>query len=370
MNEENNLSLVIPTYNRPKYLQRLLTYYDEQNVNFEIIIPDSSHEEMKEINKRIVSSFSHLKINHLDHFSSETNFYFKLFQTIEQINMKYCVLCADDDFIAPKAIFKSIAFLENNSDFTAVGGYFLAFLSKFTSQGNKKFYWKQYLSSFDRIKPNMSLTSSDPKTRLINHFSFYFPTFYYVHLTSFLKIIFKETLPYTKDLNFAFSFGELSLDMLTVIYGKIKTFDFFYGARESVPTQKGTSTKMLGVIKTIKDGSFDNHYSRFKNCLVKHLGQEASIDAQTSKEVVDEGMNLYIQKYITSYPYSSRIKQMIRSIRRAIYYFRINMTQYQMLSFKKQIDLRHWNYHEPPSDYYEDFMKIRNIVLKDNIEEN
>ncbi|MHA2174302.1 MAG: TIGR00180 family glycosyltransferase [Candidatus Hodarchaeales archaeon] len=365
MRSTNYLSLVIPTYNRPSFLQRLLTYFDKQNVNYEIVIPDSSSDEIKTNNKKIISSFSKLRINHLDHFSSETNFYHKIAQTVDFLNMKYTVLCADDDYIIPTALDKSVAFLEKNPDFTAVGGYYLAFLKKVNKSNKKKFYWKEYLASLDQIKPYSSLTSSDHKSRLINHLTFYLPTLYYVHETNFLRMIQKEALPYMKELDFASSFGELLLDMLTVIYGKIKTLDIFYGARESVLITKDSSSKYSGIIKPIKDGTYGYYYGKFKNCLMKHLSQEAGISDQEAENIIDQGMNFYLNRSIRNIS-SSRIKRLFRSFRRSIYFFQINLTQYHMLSLRKQIDLRKWNLSDPPSNYLEEFKQIRKSVLNEN----
>jgi glycosyltransferase domain-containing protein len=330
-------------------------------MNCDILLLDSSHEKFKKANRKVVSSFSDLKLNHLDHFSSETNFYTKIALSKDYLNRKFTVMCADDDFIIPKALDKSIEFLNNNSDHTAVGGYYLLFLTKKDQKGRKNFYWQEYLSSLKNIKNYMSSSKNDLITRLNSHFSFYFPTIYYLHHTDFLKLIFEETLLYSKDYDFAFSFGELLLSMLTVIYGKFKTLNIIYGARECVHTPQPALFKSLN--DHIKEKSFDFHYTKFKDCLVKHLSQKASIDLQTAGKIIDEGMNLYIQRYIRSRVSSSGFKNNIRSIGRILHYFIINLTQYQKLSFKTQINLKNWENNIPPSEYFEDFMDIQKYVL-------
>jgi glycosyltransferase domain-containing protein len=365
LSSTNNLSLVIPTYNRPSYLQRLLTYLKNQNVDYDIFIPDSSSDEIKTLNEDIINSFSRLRITHLNHYSSETNFYHKIAQTVDFLNTKYTVLCADDDYITPKALNKSIDFLGKNSDYTAVGGFYLAFLKKDSRLKKKQLYWKEYLSPFDQIKTYASLISPDPQSRLINHLSFYIPTLYYVHETDFLKMIQKESLPLVKELNFAASFGELLLDMLTVIYGKIKTLDMFYGARESIPTTKGSSVKYAGILKPIKDGTYHCYYEIFRNCLAKHLSKVANITEHESKIVIDKGMEHYLKRSVGKIS-SSRINQFIRSFRRSLYFFQINLTQYQSISFRKQIDLRKWNVNNPPSNYIDEFKQIRQSALSNN----
>ena len=46
-------TIIIPTYNRPKYLERILSYYNGFKENYNIIVADSSLNENKEINKKM-----------------------------------------------------------------------------------------------------------------------------------------------------------------------------------------------------------------------------------------------------------------------------------------------------------------------------
>ena len=363
MDSNYDLSLIIPTYNRSKYLQRILTYYNKKNVKYEIVIPDSSLEIFKTINRKIIKSFKGLTINHLDYFSSEINYYHKIAQTFDFISKEYSVLCADDDFIIPDALDRSITFLENHPDFTAVGGYYINFLTKLNKNERANFYWKRYLTSFPHIKDQMNLNSSDPKVRLTTHFAFFVPTLYYVHQSDIHKMIFRESLPYTQDLGFAASFGELLQDMLTAIHGKIKTLKVLYGARESIPVKKGDPAKYAGVIQILKDGSFYEHYSTFRNCLARNLSQKGGIDHISAKKIVNEGMNLYLQRYMGYYLYSSKNKQILKSIGQKLYYFFVNLDQHKILSTNAQVNLNHWNWSKPPSKFYREFMNIRETVL-------
>ena len=41
------VSIIIPTYNRPAYLRRILDYYDSFGEDFKIIVADSSSDENK-----------------------------------------------------------------------------------------------------------------------------------------------------------------------------------------------------------------------------------------------------------------------------------------------------------------------------------
>jgi len=124
-------TIIIPTYNRPKYLERILSYYNGFEENYNIIIADSSSDKNKKINKKIISLFSNLKILCLNNYSYKINLYYKIADTLNYVNTKYSVLCADDDFIITNGLSQSVAFLEKNSDFSVVEqGRFISFYIK------------------------------------------------------------------------------------------------------------------------------------------------------------------------------------------------------------------------------------------------
>lgn len=126
----SNFSLVIPTRNRPNRLRRLLDYYDKYGKGFNIIIADSSSNDNKKLNKKSVLIFSNLDIHYIDKYPSKIEASHKINNALNYVNTKYSVLCADDDFIIPNGINKSVDFLEKNSDFSVAQGKFIAFSIK------------------------------------------------------------------------------------------------------------------------------------------------------------------------------------------------------------------------------------------------
>ena len=49
---KKDLTILIPTYNRAKYLKRVLNFFDDyEDKNFDIVIVDSSNKEFKEENQ-------------------------------------------------------------------------------------------------------------------------------------------------------------------------------------------------------------------------------------------------------------------------------------------------------------------------------
>jgi len=355
----DNFSIVIPTYNRDKYLLRILSYFAEHNYECKIVIADSSFEEKKILNQRVVNSFSQLQIEYLS-FHPDVNFYQKLADTINSVTTKYCVLCADDDFITHNSMKKCIDFLQRNPEFTAVGGYYYDFLALKRSNKKKTFYWRKYLFSSENIENYMTITTSEPKDRLSIHFKNYFPTIYYIHRTDFLQMVYKEVLQNTSDVRF----GEILLDMLTIIHGKIQTLDILYGARESIVTSSTSMHSRLSHF--VKNGTYDEKFQKFRECLVNHLIKKQEITVQDAEKIINDGMEAYIQNRLAVKKEETVnwFRKLARMLFIKLRYFRINVSQYRKFSFKKQIDLEKWNTSDPPKKYLDDFNDIKEIVLK------
>jgi len=353
-------TILIPTYNRPNYLRRLLGYYNKFGENYNMIIADSSSDENKKLNKNTISKFSKLNIFYIDKYSPTVNpsvdLNQKVLDAINQVKTKYSVLCADDDFITPNGINKSVDFLENNPDFTVTHGYYISFYLKADERGQQQFCWSP-------IYLHESIAFPDPKSRLTRHLSNYsLPTLYAVHRTDFLKMIFKGTLKSTNDGRF----GELLPSMLALIHGKMKCLDMLYNARESIPGSAGRTFKNL--INFIKDGTYDEKYAKFRDCLAMYLSKKSQLDIEESKRVLDNAMSAYMKKYSKGYKNILMHKMSnildylrlpdwmdggIRSLYRKLFVF---SKQIRMDDFQRSVD-------NPSSKYYDDFSKIRYHVL-------
>ena len=346
------ITILIPTYNRPGYLKRILGYYNDFRVAYNIIIADGSSDEIKQVNKETVSSFPSLRIQHLVKYSSETHLLQRLNDALKYINTDYCLFCADDDFVTPNGISQSADFLERNLDFAVAHGRYISFWLKRRKNG-QHFRWQPTYS-------DLSITFEHPEQRLTYHLSNYSPTFYAVHRTDLLQMIWAENVRFLNDARFS----ELLPSMLTLIYGKVKCLDVLYAARDQ-------SSIRVGYWPTLKDaieaGTYNETYAKFRDCLSMHLSKQSQLDTEESGQVVDEAMSAYMKK--SYYPSKSKIGYISarmgrildylnlpdwldRGIRRS--YTRLAESRYTKKDF---IDM------SPSSTYYDDFDKIRHHVL-------
>lgn len=345
-------SLIIPTYNRPEYLRRILSYYNEYAGNYKIIVADSSSDENKKVNKEIISSFSNLDILYLSDYSSKINQYHKLADAVNYANGKYCIQTGDDDFITQNGINQSIDFLEKNPDFTVAHGYHISFYLKTDKKGKQPFCWTPIYS-------HESITLPDPVSRLNEHLAKYsLPTLYAVHRTDFLKMVFKETLKFTDDVRF----GELLPSMLTLIYGKMKCLDVLYCVRENTPRSLGETSENLKDF--IRVGTYDEKYAKFRDCLAAHLSKKSQLDVEESKKVIDEAMAAYMKKDSTNYKriLIHKMSDVLNHLRLPDWVDEGVRASYRKIFLPKQIaDFPCFS--DDSSKYYDDFNKIRLHVL-------
>lgn len=345
------VTIIIPTFNRPRFLHRILDYYNKYGNDFKIILADSSSDENKKNNAEIISSFSGLDILYINKYPSNINPWHKFADVINYVKTKYSVFCADDDFIIPKGIKESVDFFEENPDFTVVHGRYFSFYLK--TKRKVEFYWKP-------IYPSQSIIFSDAKNRLVEYLSNYsIPTIYGVHRTDFFKMIFQESLKFTNDVRF----GELLLSMLTLIYGKMKCLDILYSGREIIFNDSGATFKNINDF--IKDGSYEEKYNRFRDCLAIHLSKNSQLGIEESKKVIYNAMCIYLKK---NYPndYKHFLKAKMKSIldylpgglSKKIKSFYLE----KKLIFSKKT-ANFLNLDNPSSKYYDDFNKIRDCVM-------
>jgi len=346
----SNCTIIIPTYNRPAYLRRILDYYSQYGEDFSIIVADSSSSENKKINKDIISSISNLDIQHLDHYSTEINPYYKFADMVNYAKEEYCVFCADDDFITPNGIKQSVDFLEKNPDFAVAHGYHIVFHQITDEAGTQQFCWSPTYS-------HQSIPFPDPRDRLNQHLSNYSqPTIYAVHRTDFLRLIFEEMAKFTNDDRF----GELLPSVLTLIYGKMKCLDMLYAARESIPTSAGRTSKRL--IDFIRDGTYNEKYAKFGHCLSAHLSKQSNLDIEESEKIVDEAMSAYLNKHVFHNPLINKMGDILDYLRLPDSIDKSVRRLYTKLTRPRRTK-KYFIEMSPSSKDYDDFNKIRLHVL-------
>ena len=300
-------SVIMPTYNRPRYLARTLRYLSTYARNYPIIIADSGPEPTQTANNETVASYSSLDITYRTYPDSPEpfgGFESKIADALNHCDTKYCLLSADDDLVAPAAISTCVDFLEQNPDFTVAHGDYL-------------YYWadpKSRLSlNWKPVYTGRSLTYSDPALRLEYHLSHYptDTTYYAVHRTAFLKQILRGVLDSGLRL---MVFRELYSTGITVIHGKTKHLNVFYCAKDR-SSERVQYVPDVNRLRTTPE--YLREKGRFIKALARYLCEDGHVSPETSIITVDTALTDYLNRATHSNP--SHLEKSVIAARKMLY---------------------------------------------------
>lgn len=295
---EIKCTVVIPTYNRPNHLKRILDYYHQYGTGLPLLIADSSSEENKKLNQETVASFHNVSSSYLDKYAPNTHPSHKILDALQQVNTEYCVLCADDDFVTPRGIQESIDFLEISPDFTTAYGNYVTFRIDLVSGSGPKLSYRQYHSQ--------SNTRHEPGVRLIDEVANNYKNsgfFYAVSHTNFKQKIFTEASKIIsqqtnsgafKQTSDAF-FAELIVYWLSVIYGKVKCLDTLFCAREDY-TPAHLRRTYVTLEDLIDEVSYKENKREFSNCVQNHLSKQSGISLTEASKIVDNAIAIFMKR--------------------------------------------------------------------------
>lgn len=268
------ITLIIPTKNRYKYLERILDYYSGQGIN--ICVCDSSKSSFEK-----KDNYKNVRYFHYPDFKYSE----KLYQVFEKINTKYVVMCADDDFIVPSSIEKCVRFLEKNSDYSSVQGHYVFFTNP-RDKNRSISYAPIYLHSL-----KMDLNSNFPSQRVKELMSSYMQLLYSVCRTNFVREVF--SLLHSKKNISNFNLVELFHSIFLCINGKCKVLPIFYCAREEMDVSANIVTDPLEVIARAK--KYKEEYRIWRNLIVENIMEKERIEEKKATRVVLEAINLYFR---------------------------------------------------------------------------
>ena len=276
------VSIIIPTYNRPQLVWSLLRYYQKVGCSHTIVLADSSSPPAREMNRKAVASFQGPLRVHYEQYNPAINLILKITQALDVVNSRYAVLCADDDFIVPRAIDQCVQFLEDHPDYSIAHGQGVSIGTQPNAYDNshhnlRTCTYRQRTIDFD-----------DPQLRLQNHLIDYAPTFYSVHrrldLLRNLELVCNSVTDY--------QFGELLASCLSLIQGKAKRLDILYLVRQSFPDT--ATLKTISWPQLLTSDDFSHRYMQFRNCLAEALVGAIHVPLAEAKDAVNAAFLAYL----------------------------------------------------------------------------
>jgi glycosyltransferase domain-containing protein len=121
-----DFTLVIPTYNRPKLLEALLTYLGAQPQRCRVLVLDSSQPQPRAANRKIVE-LANLTLDYAE-FPSEMHPFDKFREGVHKVTTDFCALCADDDLVLLDGVQRCLEALRSNPLASVAQGYSFSFL--------------------------------------------------------------------------------------------------------------------------------------------------------------------------------------------------------------------------------------------------
>lgn len=354
-----NCTLIIPTYNRPQYLRGLLNYYNRQNFDLPIIIADSSTDQNKKINKQIITLLDQLKIEYLDQYSPKLVSHYKFADMVKYVKTPYCAFCADDDFVTPNGIKAGIEFLEQNTDYAAAHGDYIAFYLQNPNAKKQQFWWKKLYPSY------VSLAANQPAQRLSLHLANYNQTLWAVRRTKIVQNAYQEMIKCQAD---PWLFGELLPDLLVAISGNIKRLDVLYMARRLEPQISYWPSWR----KFLSSKKHRQKFTVFKNCINDYLIKNSDLKLSQAQEITNRALEHYVKPY---YFFNARRHAMTNKIKQcadrlptpifkqlALLYVKLKSLKLRYLTMRFPQFLRRQFFNSPdplPAHYRDDFNQIK-----------
>jgi glycosyltransferase domain-containing protein len=219
----DRITILVPTYNRPLELRRLLAYFAACRAVPRILVLDSSAGDALAANRASVEEHGNgrrlrLPIETREYPSSMPP-YEKFAAGLRQVSTPYCVFCADDDVIFLPAVAECVTLMETRKDFSVAHGYYF----NFREAGAIRLAYVQYAGG--------SIELDDPVFRLRAFMANYEATFYGVHRTDDLARIMDVACRMRSTL-----FRELAAASSALAAGKMARIPRMYYGRNTAPS--------------------------------------------------------------------------------------------------------------------------------------
>jgi glycosyltransferase domain-containing protein len=241
-----NLTILIFSYNRHRYLKRTIKYWSKYNAKVVVIDGGDTKLEDECLGKK-----------NIKYVYDPRNLYDRLKSSSSYIDTEFMILGCDDEFYLPSALSSCIKFLTNNTDYSCCGGRVIGF-----STNNNELFGREV---YPELK-NFSLTNDCAFQRVEKHMSNYtIAHIYSVTRSNNWKKICKHV--FEKEYNLYAAF-ELQIEFLMPVFGKSKIIPELMTMRNlDVEPIRGTSPslnpKSSGRLKWWFDNNMGNERKNF-----------------------------------------------------------------------------------------------------------
>ena len=271
-----NISLLVPTKDRPSYVKRLLKYYSHLKFTGYIYILDGSNKKFSQDITKFIKQLKNKKVLYFHDVGFPGTITKKY---ISRVKTDYVAQLGDDDYLIPSGIKKCIEFLNKYPDFSAAHGKGIIVTS--SENPNK-------IDHIDLYSQTVRLENS-PKKRMFKHLSDNTqPNFSVFRKKIFEKIL--APIPSFEDSNLCPNRGisdYLIQSTMSVILTKIKEISGLYIVRQITSVEFEYPRSRTG-----KD--FDKSLNYFVQKISNAISEIESLKYNKVKKNVKEGLDNYL----------------------------------------------------------------------------
>ncbi len=273
MDLSKSISIIIPTHNRSKYLERCLHYYKQNLSSIPLYICDSSKE------KNLSEILLGLNYEHCP----QKSFVEKVNDTLQKVQTPFVMLCADDDFFTLGGIKSAVEFLQKNAEYSTAHGIYTRFMKI-------KNEWVLFPLYENGLKNE--LESDDKLNRLQHLMQSYHPLFYAIQRIEVMQATYDSFIKNgISNLNFV----EFLMAIIPISFGKIKMLPQYYCAREHIATSAGATA--LSFADIMRSEKMNAEYDAFLKVVHQFVFAKEDI---FSKEKTEKLFVAYLKKGYTS----------------------------------------------------------------------
>jgi glycosyltransferase domain-containing protein len=272
-------TLIVPTFNRPRELARLLTCLARLKADFPVLVLDSSDGEVQEANRALAGDLP-LDLRLVSYPSAVSPFE-KFWRGSREVLTDLCSICADDDVVLVEALALLASFLGEHRDFSAAHGLYYTF------------YDRGHIGLTSIVYAGRSLDQADAQARLLAFFRPYEAVTYALYRAEVMRSGLERVQPVRSLLA-----RELLAGALAVVAGKIARLPVVYYGRSLHPSFPYQHWHPIDFLISSPQAMLDD-YTRYRRILLEGLA--ASGPLAGSPEDALRLIDLVHLRYLTAY---------------------------------------------------------------------
>ena len=298
-----DISVVVPTLNRPDFLLRLVQYLAGQNFGGRILIGDSSDAETFARTARELETYCRrLDIQHTHLPGHSVTGVVRILNV--GVTTRYACLVPDDDFVVPKAMANCIQFLDRSPSFVAAHGFGILVESSCDNG----------LIDAASAYPQPAIDCETARGRLERHLKNYTVSLFSVHRTEVWRRMFDgSSLSGIRSADHDTAFvDELLPCCLSVVYGKVGQLDELYLVRQGHPRRYF----LAGWYSWLTSAHWQPNYTRFRTRLTEAVAEQDGIRLSQAELLVEQAFAQYLAQSIAPRP--RRTRALLRGVPGAV----------------------------------------------------